>query len=127
MFSSVAGGEVALSLPMKMPWHAVPAPSSAIESADAFGVGARRLLVRDLDRALAFLRPLHPERGVERVGGDDVERLGGRVSCAAGRVVEDRNGGAVPAFWIRTACCGFAGLAWFTTSSRPSASAPWFE
>ena len=34
---------------------------------------------------------------------------------------------AMPEFWMRTACCGFAALSWFTTSSRPSASAPRFE
>ena len=34
---------------------------------------------------------------------------------------------AVPTFWMRTACCGFAGFIWFTTSRRPRASAPRLE
>ena len=74
-----------------MPWHAVPAPSSAIESAEALASESWRLAVGDLHGPLAGLPPPHAEGGVLLVGGDDVDRLGGRIPGSAGGIVVDRD------------------------------------
>ena len=66
------------SLPMKMPWQAVPGSLERDRQRRRVGVRRRRLAVRDLDRALARLPTPHSERRVVRVRGDDVDRLGGR-------------------------------------------------
>ena len=90
-------------------------------------IRADRLAVGDLDRALAVSRPRTPSAVssalVETMS--TASAVGSPAPSAGSWKIETV--WAVPAFWIRTACCGFAGLAWFTTSRRPRASAPRLE
>ena len=77
------------SLPMKMPWQAVPRPEGDRDRGRVC-IRPGRLFVGDLDGASALFLALHSERGVERVRRDDVHRLGARVTRAACRIVKDR-------------------------------------
>ena len=75
-----------------MPWHAVPAPSSAIDSADAFASGPGGLPWVILTVPLPVSRPRTPSA----VSCSLVETMSTasavRIACPCGWVVEDRHG-----------------------------------